>query len=874
MNSNLLLKIARPFLSLWFMICLLGPASRAQTVAALNGVYNGKYTCGQGATNLKLSVVVSPIGDVSALFTFYLPADAPKLGYTYSLHGQYDPQTANFSLTPVRWETEHPANLGMVGMDGALSGDRLSGRITGGRCTTFDLARDKVEMANIAAVITAQKNGGKPVTPSSWTAVLTAQASARPPATSTPATQAKPPAAIAPPATKTPAPGTQLTQQRTVPPAAPAPAPAAQPQPSQAAAKAPRKDLYFCYTTKPEAPVVYFSDIFDLPYSDSDAENMINVALVEDDFGLYLLEKVGYDPVRSKADMGVYCRFLAVATGKPEAMSAAAAEKKKMESATATAKKKVVETGWKYVEEADTSAGLSAPPPAQPPATQTRAARPSTSPSQGLKWEMVASGRDTPKHPWAAGDIFDYDLIFASVTCNQSGMSVIFETSSPVSDHALPFVWSHDEDGKAFSDVVVTVDGRRHVAKGFPNVKQDNTFYNNELGIFFYEPNAAQEAVRQLEFQTRTGTGLDKLIRPMAEAEVNAAAASSAGPVTNLFSAKSIQVQFSVEGDYPYLELNPQDPVLHKYVADCVKKFGIDSDLASAVGATGLDRERVLAAEARYKTDPVPENAMRMPVSEITTRWAGHVVIATGTVSRVETKNGNTILLFEPAGNQVLVCFPEGNLSGLFGMRNISELSGKAVEVRGRIDLPVACSGPRQPYYGAVVPAAIPIEAPSQMKVLDSASVPPAANTGSGTRGTPAAAQKEPIAVQNPDGTITFQKPAAQGQEEKGLVIPPQVVTPTARGGAPNSSEAARAKAAQEQQERIAREQQERLAQQQAAQQQARQRAEEAQRKAQQAQACAQELMRRYPDGGGSDPEGYQKAFLACVQAQQAQPAR
>jgi hypothetical protein len=277
MNSNLLLKIARSFLPLWFMICLLGPASRAQTVAALNGVYNGKYTCGQGATNLKLSVVVSPIGDVSALFTFYLPADAPKLGYTYSLHGQYDPQTANFSLTPVRWETEHPANLGMVGMDGALSGDRLSGRITGGRCTTFDLARDKAETANIAAVITAQKNGGKPVTPSSWTAVLTAKASARPPATSTPATQAQPPA-VAPPATQSPA-------------------PSASAQPRQAA----------------------------------------------------------------------------------------------------------------------------------PAPTQAGTKSPSTLPFPVLKWEMVTSGRNTPEHPWASGNIFNYDLIFASVTCNQNGMSVLLK---------------------------------------------------------------------------------------------------------------------------------------------------------------------------------------------------------------------------------------------------------------------------------------------------------------------------------------------------------------------------------------------------------------------------------------------------------------
>ncbi|MFN8006026.1 MAG: hypothetical protein U0V70_03135 [Terriglobia bacterium] len=209
----------RKVCSIWTGFALLFPilfqplAAKAQTGGTLTGVYNGKYTCAQGSTNLKLSVVVSPIGDVSALFTFYLPAEAPKQGYTYSLHGQFDPQIGKVSLTPVRWETEHAANLGMVGMDGALSGDRLSGRITGGRCTTFDLTRDKAESADIAAVITAQKNGGKPVTPSSWTAQIAAahaQSSTPPPAApAAAAAQAKPSPTATAPASPNRAQGTQ-----------------------------------------------------------------------------------------------------------------------------------------------------------------------------------------------------------------------------------------------------------------------------------------------------------------------------------------------------------------------------------------------------------------------------------------------------------------------------------------------------------------------------------------------------------------------------------------------------------------------------------------------------------------------------------------
>jgi hypothetical protein len=76
---------------------------------------------------------------------------------------------------------------------------------------------------------------------------------------------------------------------------------------------------------------------------------------------------------------------------------------------------------------------------------------------------------------------------------------------------------------------------------------------------------------------------------------------------------------------------------------------------------------------------------------------------------------------------------------------------------------------------------------------------------------------------------------------------------------ASDSSAAARAKAEQAQQERIA--QQHSAAQQ--------RRAAEVE-KAQKTVACSQQLQKAYPDSGRNDPNGFQKAFLACVQAQQA----
>ena len=67
------------------------------------------------------------------------------------------------------------------------------------------------------------------------------------------------------------------------------------------------------------------------------------------------------------------------------------------------------------------------------------------------------------------------------------------------------------------------------------------------------------------------------------------------------------------------------------------------------------------------------------------------------------------------------------------------------------------------------------------------------------------------------------------------------------------SPDAARAKAEQEQQDRLAR--------------QAKQRNEEIQ-KAQKQVACVQQLQKAHPDGGRSDPEGFKKGYLACLQAQ------
>jgi len=225
MTSNLSHRIARFFTSMCFAMVLVVPAASAQN-AALTGVYNGTYRCGQGQTNLKLSLTVTASGELSGLFTFYLPPGTQNQGYTYSLHGQYDPRTAKFSLMPVRWETQHPANFMMVGMNGSFDSNELTGSITGAGCSTFNVERNQSESANIAAVMALQKSvapteAAAAAPQGSYEAALRAQAPAGVRASiPAPPAQSQSGVAAAPARTPNPTPQ-QAAQARQSQPAAP-----------------------------------------------------------------------------------------------------------------------------------------------------------------------------------------------------------------------------------------------------------------------------------------------------------------------------------------------------------------------------------------------------------------------------------------------------------------------------------------------------------------------------------------------------------------------------------------------------------------------------------------------------------------------------
>ena len=146
-----------------FTFWLFAPNAQAQSAAtAINGVYNGSYTCAIGPRTLKLSLLASGTGSLTAVFTFYLPPTSHTQAFSYSLSGTFDAASGKFKLNPVKWEVPPPESYAMVGMEGAFDPGtgQVAGKITYGSCGTFRAKRDRAASANIASVIAPQKAAG------------------------------------------------------------------------------------------------------------------------------------------------------------------------------------------------------------------------------------------------------------------------------------------------------------------------------------------------------------------------------------------------------------------------------------------------------------------------------------------------------------------------------------------------------------------------------------------------------------------------------------------------------------------------------------------------------------------------------------------
>jgi len=160
MSPNRLPAIAfRWAISAVFTLWVFGPNAQAQSAGtAINGVYNGTYTCAIGARTLKLSLLASGNGSLTGVFTFYLPPTSRTEAFSYSLNGTFDAASGKFKLNPVKWETPPPGGYVMVGMDGAFDprSGQVAGKITNGSCGAFQATRDQAASASNASVIAPQ----------------------------------------------------------------------------------------------------------------------------------------------------------------------------------------------------------------------------------------------------------------------------------------------------------------------------------------------------------------------------------------------------------------------------------------------------------------------------------------------------------------------------------------------------------------------------------------------------------------------------------------------------------------------------------------------------------------------------------------------
>jgi hypothetical protein len=174
-------------------------------------------------------------------------------------------------------------------------------------------------------------------------------------------------------------------------------------------------------------------------------------------------------------------------------------------------------------------------------------------------------------------------LVRADAYCSRNGVSVFFLADVSNGDPKPSFPWYNDDsrgDDEQITDVRLRVDDRSvHVAQGFPNV-EGHQLYTNTLGLLFYEPHTAERAENDQVNKVTTGLpALDNLVggiaKQAAQSNVQTWQSSAAGPLSDLLNARSIRVELPVTtfDPKPLLDLNPQDPVLHKFVAGCNSKF-------------------------------------------------------------------------------------------------------------------------------------------------------------------------------------------------------------------------------------------------------------------------------------------------------------
>jgi len=348
--------------------------------------------------------------------------------------------------------------------------------------------------------------------------------------------------------------------------------------------------MYVCYSTDPKQPDIYLSDLFSLPDAGSVSNNFINYERVKIGFQLYLVETYKDAPDEDMAE----CSY-AIASPPASAAAALGEKKQSVTAAAMAAKKHAVETGWRYTKTSGTSAAANTQGAAsgRHVAQQAAKSRPAQTSGTVFQWHLDrktdALTNETSTEPAsmkiiAGANGTPQGLISVRAYCSRNGVSVFFLADAGEKDAKPSFPWYDDtsrgDDGSQITDIRLVVDDRPvHVAQGFPQT-DGHQEYTNTVGLLFYEPHTSQRAIRDQENRAATGVAaLDGLLGGIVKqsAESNAAAwqSSSAGPLSDLVSARSIRIELPVTtfDPKPVLDLNPQDPVLHKFVSDCNAKF-------------------------------------------------------------------------------------------------------------------------------------------------------------------------------------------------------------------------------------------------------------------------------------------------------------
>ena len=218
--------------------------------------------------------------------------------------------------------------------------------------------------------------------------------------------------------------------------------------------------------------------------------------------------------------------------------------------------------------------------PTPAPRTNAAASTPTPATTPTLAWHPDAKN---PKTVIKSDEVMvkwnPAHFVKAEAVCAQNGASVNFELHGD--DGKIgPMFESHTDPTSNGDDLVadvnVRIDGQAHVAKAWLTQYQGNNVVN-EMGLLFYEPGIAARVRGEQRLLVRgLGDLAGALVGAAADADAEEGIRTSAGPLSDLVTARSIRVELPVQqGSYAAsLEVNPQHPVLHELAVRCYERFG------------------------------------------------------------------------------------------------------------------------------------------------------------------------------------------------------------------------------------------------------------------------------------------------------------